>query len=1250
MIFFNRYKKVMFAFLIVLLMVYTAFLFVLPNVINLNNYKEDIKKIVTDTCKLNIDADDIRIVTSWDLKAGIKIQDFSLSYPDKKKIVSAKDAQIRISVLPLVFKTLRISDVSVTSPDLNLVYTVDKNLDIVKYFENNMKDSETSSDSAIAFPLNISDKLPDVSLKNYNVKLQDESTKNSINIKGENFTFDKAVINKHFRVLANGAFLINEKENIKYNIKTYSFWPVMSQNSDKTDVSAIPQIDFIKELVKYNPKADINADIEFKKHAGHIDVFGDLNIDKISINLDGEKLPDSYFHLNSSGHNTNIDSNFYVSRNEKADFKAQISHGHKTKADLNLKTDKISFVSIQKFITAILNSLNIENDIAMFDLKGFMNADFSVKTDLKTFESSGFFKVFDGKVTHKKIPLNIRNVAADIDFSNNSMNIKQAGAIINNSSIEVKGTIDSKADADVSVLSGDIQIAPLFNAFAPAEIRKAYILDNGKLKINILIKGSLKDIEPNINIDLEKLLLKDRMNSFVVSNESSIVNIKTKGTSFSGDINIKDSSIKMPAAKINFNIPAIDISVTPDDINIVPFSALLNSSKINISGSIKNYMKKMDIDIPIKGSISSADIKKLLPPEMQGFVSAKGSIPVATKITGNDKKIELIAQAHSDSGNHFTPLAIKKMIGKPGLVNVSLIYENDKLNIEDASLYLANKVTLADNFSYNKKGAVKIAGLSGSISDLSSYPSLRILFSVPEQLQVSSSVLPNASLKAKGEVNITGNTQKPYFRGFFTIKDTNLSDFLTKIQDMDFEFNGDIITAKIQNLNINGTSFNVDAQASSKLADVLLVKKMTLTCSEFYTDKLFEAMNAMNKVMASSSSSASTVNTGKGPVVPVKISDGTIDIQKFKMKQAGGDFVASNITGDFSLINDLFKLKNLKASVYGGEVTGDVSYNLATTAVSAVIKGKNVNANNAVTVFAALKDQVIGNVDFDANVKLKGSTYEQQIKSLNGKINFSLKDGQLGSLGRFETFLKADNLLTESFISTKIGSLVSTVAPYNTGKFSYLTGNLDIVNGIAELNPVKMSGPNMSLLLTGNVNILTMISSIQILGSLAPDIVSALGPVANLSVEKFASYIPKFGASIASALNTYNAAANKNELESIPELTPAKEGSQSFKVILNGNLNNPASAVKRFQWLNTAEKIEQEEQSLLQSVTPAVSVPQNKEELKQQVKESIQNTLENNEKVQELKQNKAVQTFSSIYNFYKNSKNKNTQTEESTNP
>ena len=287
---------------------------------------------------------------------------------------------------------------------------------------------------------------------------------------------------------------------------------------------------------------------------------------------------------------------------------------------------------------------------------------------------------------------------------------------------------------------------------------------------------------------------------------------------------------------------------------------------------------------------------------------------------------------------------------------MSLIYENDKLNIEDASLYLANKVTLADNFSYNKKGAVKIAGLSGSISDLSSYPSLRILFSVPEQLQVSSSVLPNASLKAKGEVNITGNTQKPYFRGFFTIKDTNLSDFLTKIQDMDFEFNGDIITAKIQNLNINGTSFNVDAQASSKLADVLLVKKMTLTCSEFDTDKLFEAMDAMNKVMASSSSSASTVNTGKGPVVPVKISDGTIDIQKFKMKQAGGDFVASNITGDFSLINDLFKLKNLKASVYGGEVTGDVSYNLATTAVSAVIKGKNVNANNAVTVFAAESD------------------------------------------------------------------------------------------------------------------------------------------------------------------------------------------------------------------------------------------------------------------------------------------------------
>lgn len=1244
MTFFKKHKKAFIAFFSVIIAAYAAFLLILPNAINLNSYKRDIQKLVFDNAKLDFDFQEIKIVTTPGLKAGVRVKGAKLSYPNKQPLASVSNAEVKISLIPLIFKTVRVSDITVEKPELFLVYTEDGQIDVAKYVTENLEKQQTTTDTAAAeLPVRISDRLPVVTVKDLTLSLKDEKTSDALIIKNEDFVFDKAVLNQHFRLALKGKVLVNSDENINYNIKLSSFFPALTQSDTPAQTTDFTQIDFIEEIVKYSPKADINADLIIEEHAGHIDLNGELSADKISLVLDKKRLPDSFFHLVSSGHKTKLDSAVYVTDTEKALISANIKHGKNLKTDLRVKTDKISFSSLQDFASALLNSLNIENDIALFNIQGFINADFNLKTDMKKFESSGYFKVLNGSVSHKTIPVNIKHIAADVDFSNNSVHIKKAGAIVNGTPIEAKGTLDSKANADIKIESGKIAIAPLFNAFAPVDIKKTYVLRNGILAIDIVFKGKLSEIEPNLNLSLNNLMLQDRLNSFFVSNDSAIVNIKTKGNSFLGDVVLNGSLLKInnnqhSSSKTSLNAPTVKIKITPQDIIIVPFYATMNSSRVDISGSIKNYMKKMKIDILAKGSINSSDIKNLLPKDVKSYVDAKGVIPVYVSVKGNDKRIEVNAQAQSSSSNYFAPITIKKMTGKPGLVNLALVYADDTLTFSDASLYQSNKSDFSKDFSYNKKGALKIVGLTGLIGNVSSsHPSLKLNFSIPQAILVSNFALPKASLQAKGDVNIYGTLTSPLMKGFFNIKDINIPDMLTKVQDVDLELNEETITAKIQNLNLNGTSMNIDADASTKFSNVFLIKTLKVSSTELEVDKLFKVMDKMTQAAPAPSSSFSS-GKAKGLVVPVKISNGAIDIQKFKMKQVGGDFIASNITGDFTLLNDLFKLNNLKAAVYGGSVTGNVSYDLASTAVGAKVNGKGLNANNAVTVFAALKDQIMGNVDFDADVKLKGVTYEQQMKTLNGKVTFELKDGQMGSLGRFETFLKADNLISQGFIATKLGSLVNTVAPFNTGKFTYLKGDLKMTNGIAHLNPVKMSGPHMSLLITGQVNILSMISNLQILGSLSPEIENALGPVADLSVEKFAAYIPKFGTAIASALNNYNEAANKTELEKIPALTPEKTNTKSFKVILNGNLNNPPSAVKRFQWLNTPEKIKEEQESLIEAVKP--SIPANKEELKQQVKEGlqnqIQNQIENNEKIQELKQNKAVQTFDSIYKFYKN--------------
>ena len=1203
--------------LCIIFLLYAGFVFALPHLLNLNNYKDDIKKLAEQNTKLKLDIADIRLVTTPSLKAGVNLSGVSIAYPDGKNIAKFDNAQVKIALLPLIFKTLKISDITLNSPETTLVYLPDGQIDIVKYIAKNSEQNEQSMQTTTAeLPVKISSNLPVVTVTDYAFNLQDKKSSNTFTLKGNNFVFDNAVLNKHFRVSADGKILINKTTNANYDIRLSCFWPVINSADSEQQSSTTPQIDFIQEIVKYNPVADINADITAKEHQGHIDLDGYLNIDKLSIKLNGKQLPQSHFHLLSKGHATDIESVVYVSADEKANIKSNITTGKKTNLNINIVTDKISFSSIQKFAIAILNSLNMQNDLASVKVTGHLKSDFNVKTDLKTFESSGTFNIADGSIAHKIIPVTINNITADIDFSGNALNIKNAYTLINGTRISAKGSVDSSSNADISVFSDDINIAPLFNAFAPSDMKKSFVLNSGILNIDVILKGKLSEIQPDIDVALAKFLLKT----------------------------------KKPMPVISLNIPSLKIDVDPETAVINPCDIIFNSSKIKVEGSVKNYLKDMKIYITADGSIKANDITTLLPKEARALIGAKGAIPLKALISGNAQEIDIKAQAYPDANNYFSPVSVKKMTGKTGLLNTELTYSNDNLNISEGSLYLPSRQSVSSDFSKNKKGAAKIAGVSGIITNVSSsYPQMKLLFTIPEPVILSHTLMQDASLTARGDLNILGTLNAPAYKGFFSIKDINLPSLLTKVQGVDLEFNDNTISANIQNLDINKTVLNIIADASATFGDVFVIKSMKLASNDLNADNLFAAMEKMNALFASSSGNTSAATTKGGNVLPVKISNGTADIKKFTMKQTGGIFNASNITGSFTLVNDLVKIPDLKAAVYGGTVNADVTYNIKTTAITANLKGLKIDANQFVSVFAGLKDQILSNIDFTANVKLNGTTYEQQMKSLNGTVDFELKDGQLGSLGRFETFLQADNLLSQSFVKTQLGSVVNTVSPYNTGNFSYLNGKVLLSGGKAVLEQVKMSGNHMSLLLKGTVNILSLDSNIEILGSLSNEVITALGPVANLSVEKFVSLIPNFGTKIASAMNAFNEAANKTILQTIPQLTPAKTGTKSFKVKLNGNLNKPVSAFDGFKWLNTPEVIQEEETELTQQAqqntatttkesTPVQSSSQTASQAKEQIKQNIEESVKNNEKVQQLQENKAVKVLGGIYNLYKKTK------------
>lgn len=89
--------------------------------------------------------------------------------------------------------------------------------------------------------------------------------------------------------------------------------------------------------------------------------------------------------------------------------------------------------------------------------------------------------------------------------------------------------------------------------------------------------------------------------------------------------------------------------------------------------------------------------------------------------------------------------------------------------------------------------------------------------------------------------------------------------------------------------------------------------------------------------------------------------------------------------------------------------------NIVSTEVRAKVQGKSFDIKKLLLDLANMKDTLAGNLNFLANVSLKGLTQEEQMKSLKGYVDFNVKKGQLGPFGKFENFLMAENIRNNEF-------------------------------------------------------------------------------------------------------------------------------------------------------------------------------------------------------------------------------------------
>lgn len=1171
----------------ILAVLYLAFLIILPNAVNLNTYKSDLQKVVKDNANLTVDFDRVDLITSPWLEAGIKAKNLSVKLPDGSTLFSAKSAKGKVFLPSLLVRSIRVSCAVIDSPKLNIEILNGENYKVARLYEDivNKQRKERRLNPPVilaeesSLPVDISKikiYVPALKLNNYSAIIDDTQAGHKLTLRGEKLKLGY-FNGKTAKLKTDAKILSDDKTNITANLDIDTFLPEIKPQEKRLqndeEVFSLPFVNPVSAYRNYDLKSDINSKLKIRKHRkdNKILMNGFVDVEDTTVTLAGLQLPKSYFRLKSNGTVSEIDTNIYVTDKEYLNLLGTIDYGTNPYVDVALKSPKVHFANILNITRAYLDTVNIPNDIKNMTASGYLLANAKLKTDFRDIYSSGKIIVREGNIADKNIGLIFNDIHANLFFDENVFRVQDSRVLINRKPLTVSGKVDSNSIANFDVKGNKIPLKGLYLAFAPRNVKQSYDLASGVLSIEAKVTGEIKDISALLKTDLDNLVLRDRAGNFVVNNKFlrlGVANISGKITG------------KLTNKGFNFNLPKTGSNISDDELVVNLNNKMINAqkSKIRINkqsdiyfeGKVKNYLTDAKAEFFADGQLSASDLGFLAGKDAMPYFAIKGFIPIKARFTAQGNKMKLIAQAKANEGNYITPVRIKSLEGKQTLLQLIVNKNGDNLKISKSGLFTRKaEAPFGDKLYSNLSGANEVVSVRAMVSNLSTNPFINLFkISIPRDVEGSIYIFPKSRFILSGNLFAFGDLDTPRVNGTFNIHNLSIPEIQTQMRQGVLHLDNRNLSINLNDINANGSDFAVAIKSNLDLISKMILSDVRISSRLINVDKLMVVSDNLMKSLPSSFVAGSVQNAN----IPVTIQNGGIRFNRIKT----GNITANNTTGRISLYNNIFYLNRLRTHTMKGVVNGDVSMNLITTELNAKVRGRNFDVEQALLEAMDMKDTLSGNMNFTADISLRGTTMEEQMKTLKGFVDFNIKDGQLGPFGKIENFLMAENIRENPFFSSTIGSVITNIVTIDTSHFNYLYGHLTFKDGIANIAPIKSQGDVMSMYIAGTMDLIDNSAGMKVRAKLASVISDSLGPLANINPVNLVKNTPGLNVVAAKSFSIFCEEVSEEEMKAVPHLGKGKteDNATKFQIVLRGDTRKPLKMIKSFKWLALDSEIQ----------------------------------------------------------------------------
>ena len=1161
---------------------YVCFLFVLPNAVDLNKFKPELQSIVKEQVGgVNINFENAKIMTTPLFGIGVKAENISVTLPDDSLLFSADSLRTRVALPSLALLTVKVSCLEVNNPVLNLEIVNGKQYKLITFIEDILNTAREQRLEEGVNPENnqswfdpawIKIKVPCVTLNNYKVLVKDIKTKHYLNLTGEKLKLGY-FNGKVLKIKTYAELFSDENKNITANLNINTFLPPAAPKLDEEDDEAerieIPLPNLVELYRTYDLKANFDSKLKIRDSKSGIKSYGYIDLENLTLKVSNLVIPESYFMAKTFGQTVEIDTNIALTKEQNIELLGKLNYGKHPRIDMNIKSAEIRFNDLLNLGKAFLDSLNIKHELGKFTATGSIKSDCYIKTNFKNLRSTGSVIVKNGGIGVKGIGQVIKNANVNLILDGSVLDIQESSLYVNNSPVQINGTIDSRSVADISIQADKVPLGMLFNAFAPREVREAYNFRSGDVTVNLSLDGKLKNAVAALRVGLDNLNISDRKNTFAVTNQKLSLDFFCNTRDFSGLIKNEGLNINLPQTKSTIVLPEFETEIADGNITIKENNIKFNDKSVIIySGKVINYEKPKAVNLAVSGNISTDDLIKFIGKEFKPFIHSSGTIPLKVTVDGDNKRQTLFAQILTDKANFITPVDFAELAGKDMTLQSVIDFKGNRIKIKKTGFFTRN-VTV------DKKGNEvitldEVIGVDGTIAG-NRINLLKV--TMPRELRGKIYVFPQSEFLFNGRAFIFGETSHPRMRGGFEIKNLTIPELLLNLRRGDWRLKGGDIELTVDDLLLNGSDLGVDAVFKLIQQGVFTIDNLNVNSRYFNLDKVMKVSDLAMKYVPKSS--GSTSNSAQSDI-PLIITRGAINFARL----ITGNIDISNIHSRIAMRNNVFYLDKLRAHAFRGNVNGNISVNLITMLLNIDMKGSNLDVEKALLDACGMKDMLSGTAEFDTKISLEGVTIEEQMKSLKGNVNFLIKDGQFGPFGKIENLILAENIRESQFFQTAIGGMLSGLVTIDTTHFSELIGSLSFEDGICHIDPITSLGNILALHVFGDFDLVQNRADMKVRARMASLVSNLLGPLNAINPVNLVNSAASLNVVTAKAFSLFCEVVPADEIAALPNFSNGyvDNAATKFQIVVKGDVAKPLTLVKSFKWISTPVEFQKAEE------------------------------------------------------------------------